>query len=134
MKILNMRASLFDEEAIIGSPIALVTGASRGLDAAILAHLQALNDDRFVYGAQKAYKLSKAGMNGYTRYAARRYKMVNFLAICPGDVDTQMRDLEAAEVISAEEAVKLMGEVFHVRREWSHENGGFWRFGRRIDW
>lgn len=93
------------------------------------------HDDRFVYGAQKAYKLSKAGMNGYTRYAARRYKGVKLLAICPGDVDTDMGDSAAAEeVICADEAVRRMGEVFDVRKEWGNGSGGFWRFGRRIDW
>lgn len=93
------------------------------------------DDDRFVYGTQKAYKLSKAGLNGYTRYAARQYEQVEFLAICPGEVETTMRDVEAGgEALSTEEAVQRMGQVFDVRRQWENGSGRFWRFGQRIDW
>lgn len=89
-----------------------------------------------IFNSQPAYKLSKAALNAYTRFAASRNRMtaekeIAFLSVCPGDVDTDMADSDAV-LISPGEAVHRLSPVLNVNARC--KTGVFLRDGREIPW
>lgn len=89
-----------------------------------------------IFNGQPAYKLSKAALNAYTRFAARRNRTsqegdISFLSVCPGDVDTDMADWDAI-VISPEEAVRRFSSVLSAGVPC--KTGVFLREGKEISW
>lgn len=92
--------------------------------------------DGLIYNGQPAYKLSKAALNGYTRFASRRRTPsrgsdVAFVSVCPGDVDTDMADADVLTV-SPHEAVRRLASVLEVTKPC--KNGVFLRHGAEISW
>lgn len=94
--------------------------------------------DSTIFNGQPAYKLSKALLNVFTRVAGKIWcsefkNSVSFAAVCPGDVDTDMRDAECTTALSPRQAVRGMQLMFDVRQPcvW---NGLLTRYGRVIAW
>ncbi|CDF38996.1 unnamed protein product [Chondrus crispus] len=92
--------------------------------------------DELIYNGQPAYKLSKALLNGYTRFASRRQERlqspeVAFVSVCPGDVDTEMADFDAI-LISPEDAVWRLASVLVASKPC--KTGVFLREGKEISW
>lgn len=107
----------------------------------IVAHILETTDtsarQELIACGQPAYKLSKAALNAYTRFASRHQTEigsttgVRFLSICPGDVDTAMAD-DTAQLIPPEEAVRRMQKALDVNQ--SCRTGVFLRYGKQIPW
>lgn len=84
---------------------------------------------------QKVYRLSKALLNALSRCVHRLSEgHVDIVAVCPGDVDTQMGD-DVEVLLSPEEAVQKMWPVLNLSTQLPQElRGQFVRYGRRIEW
>lgn len=97
-----------------------------------------------IYGGQEMYRLSKASLNAFVRMAARNLAQgnenendafVGFVAVCPGDVATDMLDTQAEDAITVSTAVQCMfSELVLVRNYIFTTNGFFMRYGKRITW
>lgn len=94
------------------------------------------DEDWVVYGGQKIYKISKALINVFTRVATRVYHNIYFVAVCPGDVETEMMDVGCKDALSAKEAARRIWPIIHVdvsNEKWKW-NGKFVRYGTQIPW
>lgn len=97
-----------------------------------------------IYGGQEMYRLSKASLNAFVRMAARNLAQgngndndafVGFVAVCPGDVATDMVDTQAKDAIAVSTAVHLMFSELELVRDYIlATNGCFMRYGKRITW
>lgn len=94
-------------------------------------------ENEIIFGDQPAYKLSKALLNCFTQVIAREsisspnLSRIIFTSVCPGDVNTDMVDIDV-EAISPAEAVSRMRSVIDV--DVNNETGTFVRYGRKIAW
>lgn len=94
-------------------------------------------DSEQIFRGQPAYKLSKAALNAYTRFASARKQQharnsyPAFVSVCPGDVDTGMGDSGVA-LIPPEKAVENMLPLLDVNT--SVQSGIFLRNGAEIAW
>lgn len=96
------------------------------------------NVDSVIFNGQPAYKLSKAMLNVFTRVGAKTWSStsqnsVSFMAVCPGDVETNMRDTDCTSTLSPTQAARAMQLIFDVFTPcvW---NGQFTRHGQIITW
>ena len=86
-----------------------------------------------------AYTLSKAMLNAATRIFASssEYKNnIRFIAICPGDVDTDMCDIDANpfSIISPQKAAQDILQVALTTSKSLYPSGYFYRDGKTIPW
>ncbi|MDS0261378.1 SDR family NAD(P)-dependent oxidoreductase [Haloarcula sp. S1CR25-12] len=83
-------------------------------------------------GDMPAYRISKTGLNGLTRYLAGEYGDDGLLAnsVCPGYVRTDMTDGDAPR--TPERGAETPVWLARFRPE--APSGGFWRDRQRIHW
>jgi len=83
-------------------------------------------------GDMPAYRISKTGLNGLTRYLAGEYGDDGLLAnsVCPGYVQTDMTDGDAPR--TPEQGAETPVWLARFRPE--APSGGFWRDRQRIHW
>lgn len=87
--------------------------------------------EEYIAVGQEAYRLSKAGLNALTSVTARLG--MNTVAICPGDIDTGMKD-EDVVGMGPEVAVERMWEFVHGDFEVGGWSGKFIRDGYEMQW
>lgn len=98
--------------------------------------------DSLIFNGQPAYKLSKATLNIFTRVTTRVHSnkqslhgsnSVSFVAVCPGDVTTDMMDIGCVNALHAKEAAARICPLLDVSSLCKH-NGMFVRYGEQLEW
>lgn len=81
-------------------------------------------------GGMPAYRISKTGLNGLTRYLDGAYQDLLANSVCPGYVQTDMTEGSAPR--TPEQGADT--PVWLARFRPAAPSGGFWRDRRSIDW
>jgi NAD(P)-dependent dehydrogenase (short-subunit alcohol dehydrogenase family) len=92
---------------------------------------------RHIHGSQPFYRLSKALVNRFTQLLDQcipRHTDIIVNAVCPGDVNTAMADMQVKELQTVTEAVENMIWLLDLSKQHSLPRGSFLRKQTYISW